>query len=96
MLIYKSRFLTRGEVWFDDEADDTPVDWIYYRQRPNPVAKARWKYFYTLLIDLTKSPDRLMGEMDEKTVQKIKEAETKDQTSWKRCEEKDSKTLDDV
>src|SRR5260370_38361430 len=96
MLIYKSRFLTRGEVWFDDEADGTPVDWIYYRQRPSPVAKTRWKYFYTLLIDLAKSPDQLMGEMDEKTVQKIKEAEEKDQTSWKRCEPKESNILDDV
>jgi hypothetical protein len=96
MLIYKSRFLTRGEVWFDDEADGTPVDWIYYRQRPSPVAKTRWKYFYTLLIDLAKSSDQLMGEMDEKTVQKIKAAEGKDQTIWKRCEANESKILDDV
>jgi hypothetical protein len=96
MLIYKSRFLTRGEVWFDDEADGTPVDWIYYRQRPSLVAKARWKYFYSLLIDLAKSPDQLMGEMNEKTVRKIKEAEEKDQTRWKRCEAKESKILDEV
>ncbi|MDB6063910.1 MAG: uncharacterized protein JWR26_118 [Pedosphaera sp.] len=96
MFIYKSRFLTRGEVWFDDEADDTPVDWIYYRQRPTPVANTKWKYFYTLLIDLAKSPDQLMGEMDEKTVQKIKDAEEKDQTSWKRCDARESKILDDV
>ena len=49
MLIYRSRFLTRGEVWFDDEPDGASVDWIHYRQRSSPAAKGRWKYFYTLL-----------------------------------------------
>src|SRR6266496_4095222 len=96
MLIYRSRFLTRGEVWFDDEPNGTPVDWIYYRQRSSPVAKGRWKYFYTRLIDLAKSPAELLSEMDEKTVQKIEEAEEKDQTRWERCEARESKRMDHI
>jgi hypothetical protein len=96
MLIYRSRFLTRGEVWFDDEPDGTPVDWIYHRQRSSPVAKGRWKYFYTRLIDLAKSPAELLSEMDEKTVQKIEEAEEKDQMRWECCEARESQRMDDV
>src|SRR6266480_1071724 len=93
MVIYRSRFLTRGEVWFDDEPDDTPVDWIYYRQRSSPLAKGRWKYFYSLLIDLAKSPAELQSEMDPKTVRKIKEAQENDKARWEPCEPKDSKIM---
>jgi hypothetical protein len=96
MLTFRSRFLTRGEVWFDEEPDGTPVDWIYYRQRPNPVARGRWKNFYTLLIDLTKSPAQLLSEMDVKTVRKIEQAEAMDLTRWERCEEKDPKNIDEI
>jgi len=96
MLIYKSRFLTRGEVWFDDEPDGTPVDWIYYRQRSSPVAKGRWKYFYTRLIDLAKSPAELLSEMDEKTARKINEAQERDKMRCERCEPIDSRIMDEV
>jgi len=96
MLIYRSRFLTRGEVWFDDEPDGTPVDWICYRQRSSPVAKSSWKNYYTLLIDLAKSPAVLLSEMDQRTVQKIEEAEAKDHAHWERCEARESKRMDDI
>ncbi|MDE3066483.1 MAG: hypothetical protein KGJ60_02930 [Verrucomicrobiota bacterium] len=96
MFIYQSRFLIRGEVWFDDEQDDAPVDWIYYRQRPSPVARARSKCFYTLLIDLAKSPEQLRSETEEKTVQKIEAAEKNDRTRWERCEPEDPKIMDEV
>jgi hypothetical protein len=96
MLIFKSRFLTRGEVWFDDEPNGTPVDWIYYRQRSRTVAKGRWKYYYTRLIDLAKSPAELQSEMDEKTIQKIKEAEEKDRTRWECLEARESKRMDAI
>ena len=96
MLIYRSRFLTRGEVWFDDEPDGTPVDWIYYRQRSRPVAKGSWKYYHTLLIDLAKSPAELRSEMDERTLQKVEEAEAKDQVRWEHCEARESKRMDDI
>lgn len=94
MFIYQSRFLTRGEVWFDDEPDNTPVDWIYYRQRPSPVARGQLKY--TVLIDLAKNPAQLLAEMDERTVRKIEDAEKSDQIRWERCEAKNPKFMDTV
>src|ERR1044072_2145040 len=96
MPTYRSRFLRREEVWFDDEPDGTPVDWIYYRQRSRRVPKSRWKYYYTLLIDLSKSPAELRSDMDERTLQKIEEAEAKDQARWECCEARESKRMDEI
>ena len=96
MFIYRSRFLTHGEVWFDDEPDDTPVDWILYRQRPGPAPRARWNYFHTVLIDLAKKPAELLAEMDVKTARKIDDAEKSDRTRWERCEAKDVNIMDAV
>ena len=62
MITYRSRFLTRIEVWFDDEPGDTrSADWILYNQRPSPVPGASCRYFYTYLIDLTQSREQLLA-----------------------------------
>ena len=64
MIIYHSRFLTRGEVWFDNEVTSEPVDWIIFRQRSRPAAKGKWRPFYTRVIDLTQPAEALMAQMD--------------------------------
>jgi hypothetical protein len=78
VFVYRSRFLTRGEVWFENEPDASPVDWILYRQRSTPVPKSRWSFFYTRLIDLCKSEEQLLAEMEERTVSKIRQAKEQD------------------
>ncbi len=78
MHIYKSRFLVRGEVWFDHEPDRTPVDWIVYHQRSRPIPGARSKYFYTILIDLRQSPEVLQQQMHSSTAYKVRRARDKD------------------
>lgn len=78
MHIYRSRFLVRGEVWYDHAAEDAGVDWILYRQRSHPVAGARWRYFHTLLMDLELSPEALLGQMSESTAYQIRRARNKD------------------
>src|ERR1041384_3438245 len=84
MFVYKSRFLKRGEVWFENESNRARVDWILYRNRSRPVNGARWRYFYNRLIDLSKSADELLADMDSKTTAKITKAETDDkiQCDW--------------
>jgi len=96
MFIYKSRFLTRGEVWFDDEPDGTRVDWVYHRERSNPLTNCRSKPFYTLLIDLRKTPEELFSEMGRNTARKITEAQEKDRLRWERCDARDVKTMHEV
>jgi hypothetical protein len=78
MFIYRSRFLIRGEVWFEDPPGDLPVDWILYRNRSRPVAGARWRYFHNFLLDLSKSEADLAAALEPRTAHKIKTAEQKD------------------
>ncbi len=96
MFVYQSRFMTRGEVWFDAEPDDAPVDWIYYRQRSSPLARGKWKRFHTRLIDLGKTPAELRAEMDAKTARRISAAEEEDRLWCERCDSKDTQLLDEV
>lgn len=80
MIIYHSRFLKRGEVWFDNPATSEPVDWIVYHQRSQPGDKGKWRPFYTRVIDLTQRPEALLAQMDGFTAADIKKAAKKDQT----------------
>jgi hypothetical protein len=94
MFIYRSRFLTRGEVWYDEEPDGARVDWILHRQRSSPLAKCRWKEIQTRLIPLQKTPAELLGGMEERTVRKITEAREKDKLRWEHYAPDDARILD--
>jgi len=72
MHIFKSRFLRRGEVWFDQEPDQSLVDWIYYRQRPSRVPGSKWNYFHTILIDLINPAEALFQSCNKSTRYKIR------------------------
>jgi hypothetical protein len=96
MFIYRSRFLTRGEVWFDEKPDGARVDWIYYRQRSSPLATGRSKPFYTWLIDLRKSPEGIFAEIEDRTARKITEAQMEERLHCEHCDANDPRILDDV
>ncbi len=81
MHIYKSRFLVRGEVWFDHEPDQTPVDWIFYHQRRQPVPGARWKYFHTMVLDLSRSPEALLAGLNNTTAYHVRRARERDKVT---------------
>jgi hypothetical protein len=79
MIIYKSRFLARAEVWFDEEAtENAGIDWILYRQRSGPVRAAKSRVFYDRLVDLSKSEKELAAELSEETAYKIRRARDRD------------------
>lgn len=86
MHVYKSRFLLRGEVWYDGEPDNSAVDWIVYHQRTSPVPRSRWKYFHTRVIDLSQSPEALFGQMSDSTAYKIRRARDKERISCECCD----------
>jgi len=86
VFVYRSRFLTRGEVWFDDGPDGRSIDWVLYRQCSCPIPKSAWRYFYTRLIDLSKTPEQLLAEMKDTTVAKIRQATEQDRTCLQPCD----------
>jgi hypothetical protein len=96
MFVYRSRFLTRGEVWFDEAPDGSRVDWIYHRQRSAPLASCRCRSFYTVLISLRHPPGEVLGRMEEKTSRRIAEAQEKDKLRCERCDLANTGLLDEV
>jgi len=106
MITYRSRFLTRAEVWFDNEPMNAGAagrasrgisaraDWILYHQRPHPLPAARSRSFYTLLIDLTQSYDQLLGQLSQETAYKIRRARERDKIVCECCDPRDPAVLD--
>ncbi|HKS38687.1 MAG TPA: hypothetical protein VJW76_15950 [Verrucomicrobiae bacterium] len=95
MYTWKSRYLTRGEVWYDDEPGDTrSVDWIHYRQRSSPFPGARWKYFDNYFVDLTQGTEQLSEQLNKDTAYKIRRARDRDQIVCEGCDPRDPEVLD--
>jgi hypothetical protein len=91
MITYKSRFLTRAEVWFDNEPIATagPVDWILYHLRSCPVPGAQSRSFYTLLIDLSQTQEQLRVQLSDDTAYKIRRARDRDKIICECCDARD-------
>jgi hypothetical protein len=95
MIIYSSRFLTRSEVWFDDEPGNIrAVDWILYNLRSCPVPGAKGRYFYNYSIDLTQSTGQLLAQLNDDTAYKIRRARDRDKIICECCDPDDPAVLD--
>src|SRR5262245_42016817 len=67
MIVFKSKWLTLGTVWFDEKPTTAKVDVIRYQHRKERLVGAESKEVYTLVNDLTKSPDDLLSAMPKDT-----------------------------
>lgn len=95
MITYRSRFLTRGEVWFDNEPDNgQPVDWVLYQQRSHPVPRSKMRYFHTFVIDLTQSCEQLQAQLNEDTAYKIRRARDRDKITCECHDPRDPAAMD--
>jgi hypothetical protein len=91
----KSRFLSRAEVWYDDEPGDTgSVDWILFYQRSSPFPGSRWKYFHNYVVDLTQSVEQLTEQLHKDTAYKIRRARDRDQIVCESRDPRDPAVLD--
>jgi len=95
MIVYRSRFLTRAEVWYDDEPKHIrSVDWILYNLRSSPVAGYKWRYFYNYCIDLTQDTELLRTRLHKDAAYKIRRACERDKTICESCDQSDPAVLD--
>ena len=95
MIVYKSRFLTRGEVWFDSKPGDIrSVDWILYNQCSHPIPGTQVKTFYTYAVDLTKSVDELKAGLEKDTISKIRRGRDRDKITCESYDLRDREVLD--
>jgi hypothetical protein len=95
MITYKSRFLTRAEVWFDHEPPESArrADWILYHLRSQPVPGAQSRSFYTLLVDLDQTQQQLRARLNEDTAYKIRRARDRDKIICECCDVRDPAVL---
>lgn len=95
MIVYSSRFLTRGEVWYDEEPADTHLlDWMLYNLRSNPAPGTRWRYSHNYVIDLTQTTEQLLKRLNEDTAYKIRRARDRDKIVCEECDSRDPRVLD--
>ncbi len=88
MITYRSRFLARGELWFDNEPDDAvkSLDWLVYHQRSAPVPGTKSRPFYTSLVDLSQSREQLQARLNRDTAYKIRRARERDRITCEGCD----------
>lgn len=95
MITYKSRFLTRAEVWYDHEPGDTrQVDYILYYQRSTPVPGTKTRVIHTYVIDLTLSRDQLLAKLNKDTAYKLRRARERDGVVCERCDPRNRVVID--
>lgn len=96
MITYRSRFLSRAEVWYDDEPGDSrAVDWILYYQRSQPVPGATAKVIHTYVLDLTQSKEQLLRNLNKDTAYKIRRAGARDHVVCECCDSQNPTVLDE-
>jgi hypothetical protein len=95
MITYRSRFLVRGEIWFDNEANNTRgLDWILYHQRSQPVPGARTTPFHTYIIDLKQRREQLLANLNKDAAYKIRRARERDHILCECCDPSDEEMID--
>ncbi|MEW6301905.1 MAG: hypothetical protein AB1705_00430 [Verrucomicrobiota bacterium] len=95
MFIYRSRFLTRAEAWYDDEPSDfRSVDWVLYRLRSCPVPGAKCRDFHNCVIDLAQTVGELKARLHDDTAYKIRRARDRDKIRCECCDPNDPAVLD--
>src|SRR5689334_7595453 len=91
---YKSRYLSRAGVWYEDQPGDLrSVDWIFYRQRSSPLPGGSWSDFHTYAIDLTQSVEQLQKRLNEDTAYKIRRGRDRDKIACEVCDVRDPAVL---
>jgi hypothetical protein len=95
MIVHQTRFLTQGEVWFEeDPAATTPVDWVVYNRRSRPVPGARCRETFNSAIDLTRTVDDLKAQLNTDNAYKIRRARERDNIVCEVCDPRNAAVLD--
>lgn len=78
MVVIRHRGIRLGEVWFDEEPDETRIDVLRRRARREPIPDARCVAFPTLLVDLSLEDDELLAAMEKDVRYEIRRAGERD------------------
>jgi hypothetical protein len=79
MIVYRKNLLRIAEYWNGEEPQSDGVDLIRCFQQPQPRAGMLCREFYTILIDLKRDPDQLLGDIKPDTRYEVRRAHGQDQ-----------------
>lgn len=94
IITYRSRFLTWGEVWFDNTPEHDRVDCMIHLQRSTPIPGAKTRLFHTYVIDLDQDIDQLKANLKGDTWRKIRRAREQDGIRIERPDPRDKTVMD--
>lgn len=95
IITYKSRFLTWGEVWFDNPAERNQVDCMIHLQRSTPIPATKTRLFHTYLVDLDRDVEQLKANLKGDTWRKIRRAREQDTICCEYLNPQDRKLMDE-
>jgi hypothetical protein len=82
MILFRERWLRHGEVWFDEDPANVKVDIISYVQKSHPISGTQCGTFYTILNDLSQTPEELLTRMPKNTQYKIRRVADRDRVIY--------------
>jgi hypothetical protein len=83
MIVHQKNLLRIAEYWDGEEPKLAGVDLVRCFQQPQPREGMICRDFYTILVDLDRAPDQILGEIQRDTRYEIRRAATKDRLTYK-------------
>jgi hypothetical protein len=77
MHFYTSRWLLRGECWFECEEPSERVDVVDYYQMPHPLPRAVCRPFHTYTVSLEEPPELILSRFNQTTRREVRQAREK-------------------
>jgi hypothetical protein len=93
MIVYQKKFLRIAEYWNGEEPKLAGVDLVRCFQRPQPLAGMLCRDFYTILLDLNRDPQQLLGKIKRDTRYEIRRAADHDQLTYECGNGRDEKVF---
>jgi hypothetical protein len=82
MIVYQKKFLRIAEYWNGEEPKLAGVDLVRCFQRPQPLAGMLCREFYTILLDLNRTPQQLLSKIKRDTRYEIRRATDQDHLTY--------------
>jgi hypothetical protein len=74
MHVFTSRWMKRGESWFQWQEPESPVDIVDYFQLAQPLRWAVCRPFYTYTISLARTPEAILARFNQTTRRDVRQA----------------------
>jgi hypothetical protein len=82
MIVYRKNLLRVAEYWNGEAPKLAGVDLVRCFQQPQPLEEMACRDFYTILLDLNRDSDRLLGDIKRNTRYEVRRAQAQDRLTY--------------